>query len=138
MVYRCGVPLPKGLARFNLRVTNPVLRRVAGRAPGFAIVHHVGRKSRTLRTTPVNMFRHEGEYVIALTYGADSQWVKNVLAAGEFDVVSRGRTIRLDRPEIVHDPTHSLVPVPVRVALTALGVDDFVVAYSARPEDGSK
>jgi deazaflavin-dependent oxidoreductase (nitroreductase family) len=129
------VPLPKRLAKFNLRVTNRVLGPAARRLPGFAIVHHVGRRSGIERTTPVNIF---DEYVIALTYGADSQWVKNVLAAGEFDVVSRGRTIRLDRPEIVHDPTHSLVPVPVRVALTALGVDDFVVAYSARPEDGSK
>ena len=38
------MPLPKALARFNLKVTNPVLGHVAGRLPGFAIVTHVGRR----------------------------------------------------------------------------------------------
>ena len=36
------MPLPKGLARFNLRVTNRVLGPVAARLPGFGIVIHVG------------------------------------------------------------------------------------------------
>jgi deazaflavin-dependent oxidoreductase (nitroreductase family) len=125
------MPLPKGLARFNLAVTNPVLRHVAVRLPGFALVRHVGRRSGKVRTTPVNLFRHGDRYVIALTYGRDSQWVRNVLAAGELDVVTRGRTIRLTRPELVHDPTASLVPAPVRPILRAIGVDDFVVLQRA-------
>jgi deazaflavin-dependent oxidoreductase (nitroreductase family) len=132
------MPLPKGLARFNRKVTNPILRHVAVRAPGFAVVHHTGRRSGTPRTTPVNLFRDDDRYVIALTYGRDSQWVKNVLAAGGFEAVTRGRTVHLARPEIVHDPTRSLVPVPVRVPLAAAGVEDFLVAYSARPDPGSK
>jgi deazaflavin-dependent oxidoreductase (nitroreductase family) len=132
------MPLPKRLARFNLRVTNPVLRHVAVRAPGFAIVHHTGRRSGTARTTPVNMFRHGDEYTIPLTYGRDSQWVRNVLAAGAFEAQVKGRTIALTRPEIEHDPTHSRVPAPIRPILQALGVDDFVVAYNARPDSGSK
>jgi deazaflavin-dependent oxidoreductase (nitroreductase family) len=77
------MPLPKRLARFNIKVTNRITGPFASRLPGFAIVHHVGRKSGTRRTTPVNMFRDGDDYVIALTYGRDSQWVKNVLAAGE-------------------------------------------------------
>jgi deazaflavin-dependent oxidoreductase (nitroreductase family) len=132
------MPLPRGLARFNRKVTNPVLRHLAVRAPGFAVVHHTGRRSGTPRTTPVNLFRHGDEYVIALTYGRESQWVKNVLAAGRFDVVARGRTVRLIEPEVVHDPAQTLVPGAVRPILRALGVEDFVVAYSARPDSGSK
>jgi deazaflavin-dependent oxidoreductase (nitroreductase family) len=132
------MPLPKGLARFNLKVTNPVLRHLAVRAPGFAIVHHTGRRSGTPRTTPVNLFRRGDRYVIALTYGRESQWVKNVLAAGTFDVVTRGRTVRLTGPKLVHDPARALVPVAVRPVLRALGVEDFVVAYSARPDSASK
>jgi deazaflavin-dependent oxidoreductase (nitroreductase family) len=132
------MPLPKGLARFNLKVTNPVLRHLAVRAPGFALVKHVGRRSGTVRTTPVNLFRHGDEYVIALTYGRDSQWVRNVLAAGGFDVVTRGRTLHLTDPEVVHDPTRALVPAAVRPILQAAGVEDFLVAYSARPVSASK
>lgn len=122
------MPLPKGLARFNLKVTNRITGPFAHRLPGFAIVHHVGRRSGTERTTPVNLFRDGDDYVIALTYGRDSQWVKNVLAAGEFDVVTRGRRMHLEDPRIVQ---HAHVPAPVRAILNALNVDDYVVARPA-------
>jgi deazaflavin-dependent oxidoreductase (nitroreductase family) len=125
------MPLPKGLARFNIKVTNRITGPFAARLPGFAIVHHVGRRSGTPRTTPVNMFKHGDEYVIALTYGRDSQWVKNVLAAGEFDVVKRGRRLTLTSPRVVQ---HAHVPAPVRAILSALDVDDYVVARPSAPK----
>jgi deazaflavin-dependent oxidoreductase (nitroreductase family) len=84
------MPLPKRLARFNLHVTNRVLGPFARRLPGFAVVAHVGRRSGRVRHTPVNLFRDGDRYVIALTYGADSQWVRNVLAAGAVDIETRG------------------------------------------------
>jgi deazaflavin-dependent oxidoreductase (nitroreductase family) len=127
------MPLPKSLARFNLVVTNPVVRRVAGRLPGFAIVTHVGRRSGRTYRTPVNLFRADDRYVIALTYGSDSQWVRNVLAAGACDVETRGERVHLVGPEIVHDPTRELVPAPVRSVLAVLGVDDFMVLRPPRP-----
>jgi deazaflavin-dependent oxidoreductase (nitroreductase family) len=128
-----AVPLPKRLARINLAVTNPVLRHAAKRLPGFAIVHHVGRRSGTPRSNPVNLFEHGDAYVIALTYGRDSQWVKNVLAAGRFEVETRGRRIALTGPEIVRDET--LVPKPVRAILHTIRVRDYLIA---RPESASK
>lgn len=121
------MPLPKALARFNLKVTNPVLSHAAKRLPGFAIVTHVGRKSGTRRSNPVNLFRHGDEYVFALTYGPDSQWVKNVLAAGGCDVLTRGRTLHLTDPRLVHDPQRSRVPAPVRAILKAANVEHFLV-----------
>ena len=121
------MPLPKRLARFNLKVTNRVLGPLAERLPGFGIVIHVGRRSGTVRRTPVNVFRRGDRYVIALTYGADSQWVRNVLAAGELDVEIRGRRVHLTAPELVHDETRRLVPAPVRVVLRAADVSDFLV-----------
>jgi deazaflavin-dependent oxidoreductase (nitroreductase family) len=127
------MPLPKGLARFNLVATNQVSKHVAGRLPGFAMVTHVGRRSGTVRQTPVNVFRHGERHVIALTYGADSQWVKNVLAAGSCEIETRGKRIALDRPELVHDPEQRLVPAPVRPILRAIRVDDFLVLSPRAP-----
>jgi deazaflavin-dependent oxidoreductase (nitroreductase family) len=127
------MPLPKGLARFNLVATNRVSGLVAGRLPGFAIVTHVGRRSGIARQTPVNLFRDGPRYVIALTYGADSQWVKNVLASGSCEVETRGARVALDRPELVHDPEQTLVPRPVRPILRALRVNDFLVLSSRAP-----
>ena len=70
------------VAAFNVAVTNRITSRFAARLPGFGIVTHAGRKSGKLYRTPVNVFRGPEGFLIALTYGRDSEWVKNVLAAG--------------------------------------------------------
>ena len=128
------MPLPKTLARFNRTVTNPILRHVAGRLPGFAIVTHVGRRSGRVYRTPVNLFRADDRCVVALTYGSDSQWVRNVLTAGDCEVETRSERIHLTEPEIVHDPQRALVPTPVRRILGLLNVSDFMVLRrSAEP-----
>jgi deazaflavin-dependent oxidoreductase (nitroreductase family) len=125
------MPLPKRLARFNLHVTNRVLGPFARRLPGFAVVAHVGRRSGRVRHTPVNLFRDGDRYVIALTYGADSQWVRNVLAAGAVDIETRGRRVRLVAPEVVRDARRSLVPEPIRPILRLARVSDFMLLRRA-------
>ena len=125
------MPLPKALARFNRRVTNRVLGRFAGRIPGFAIVTHTGRRSGRTYRTPVNLFRSGDTYVIALTYGADAQWVRNVEAAGGCQIETRGARIRLVEPRIVHDRRRAPVPAPVRLPLAAIDVSDFMLLRRA-------
>jgi deazaflavin-dependent oxidoreductase (nitroreductase family) len=129
-----SMPLPRALARFNIQVTNRVMRPFAGRAPGFAVITHVGRKSGRAYTSPVNLFKDGDGYVIALTYGRDSEWVRNVVAAGHVDVRTEGHTIRLVDPEIVHDETRRLIPPPARWILGALDVDDVM---RLRPAPGA-
>ena len=125
------MPIPKTVARLNLVLTNPILRHVAWWAPGFAMVTHVGRTSGRVRRTPVNIFAHGRDYVIALTYGRDSEWVKNVQAAGGCVVQTRGRHIRLVHPQVVHDPSRQMMPGPVRLILGLIGVTDFLVLEPA-------
>jgi hypothetical protein len=69
------------VAAFNLTLTNRITSRFAARLPGFGIFTHVGRKSGKVDRTPVNVFRAPEGFLIALTYGRDSEWVKNVSAA---------------------------------------------------------
>jgi deazaflavin-dependent oxidoreductase (nitroreductase family) len=126
------VPLPKRLARFNRRVTNPVLRHVASWAPGFAVVHHVGRRSGRTYRTPVNVFRRDGRYVFALTYGKDSDWVRNVVAAGGCEIETRRRVMALSDPELFHDEERRAVPAPARWILALAGVDDFLSLTRSR------
>jgi deazaflavin-dependent oxidoreductase (nitroreductase family) len=125
------MPLPRRLAKFNRVATNRVLGPLARYLPGFAIVSHVGRRSGRTYRTPVNLFRHGDGYVIALTYGAESQWVRNVLAAGGADVETRGRHLDLTAPEVVRGPARSLVPKPVRVPLRLADVDEFMLLKRA-------
>jgi deazaflavin-dependent oxidoreductase (nitroreductase family) len=127
------MPLPRRLARFNRRVTNPLLAGVARRLPGFGVVHHRGRRSGRAYRTPVNVFRVPGWYVIALTYGPDSEWTRNVLQAGGCELETRGRRLRLHSPRLVTDENRRLVPAPVRPALRALGVAQFVLLRPEQP-----
>ena len=52
----------------------------------------------------MNVFRRGDSYVFALTYGADVNWVKNVVAAGECELRTGGRDMRLVEPELFVDP----------------------------------
>lgn len=107
-------------------MVNPVLRRVAGRLPDFALLTYVGRKSARRYTTPINVFEHDGTYVFALTYGHDVQWLKNVLAAGSCEIRTRGRNVRLVDPELFEDPSRRFVSAPARFILRLTNVTEFV------------
>jgi deazaflavin-dependent oxidoreductase (nitroreductase family) len=119
------------MAKFNRVVTNRVVGPLARYLPGFAVVSHVGRRSGRTYRTPVNLFTRADGYVIALMYGADSQWVRNVLAAGGADVETRGRRVHLIAPELVRDPARSLVPKPVRILVRLTNVDEFMLLERA-------
>ena len=116
------MPAPRSVARFNKRFTNRVALKVAGHLPGFAIVSHTGRRSGRAYRTPVNAFATDGGYIIALTYGAESDWVKNVLAAGSCELQTRGRQMRLKDPRIELDPRNEWAPLLVRLILSLANV----------------
>lgn len=119
--------LPKRVARFNRVATNQVLKHVAGWAPGFGMVVHKGRKSGREYRTPVNVFRTKDGFVVALTYGPDADWVKNVLAAGGCTLVVRRKNLTVHGAELVHDESRQAMPVPVRQVLGLLDVNDFLL-----------
>ncbi len=103
-----------GLRPYANRFVNPVTRHVAGWLPGFAIMTYRGRKTGRVYHTPINIFRRHGAYVVFLTYGSQAQWVQNVLAQGGCEMRRLGRDVRLVDPELIVDPTRSLVPLPIR------------------------
>lgn len=111
------MPIPKRVARFNRRVTNRITGTFADRLPGFALLHHVGRTSGRAYSIPINVFREGNDYILALTYGADTDWVKNVLAAGGCEIVTRGRRIRLTNPRITTDTRRHWAPPLARPLL---------------------
>lgn len=125
------MPIPMAVARFNRRVTNHITRPFAAWLPGFAVVHHVGRRSGRAYRTPVDAFRAPDGYVFALTYGAGTDWVRNVVAAGGCEIRTRGRMVRLSAPTVVVDPRCSAVAALVRPILRALHVDHFLTMHAA-------
>lgn len=120
------MPLPRSLARANRVGLNRVVVHVAGRVPGFALMHHRGRRSGRQYTTPVNAFRIGNGYRFALTYGTDSDWARNVLAAGECDVTVRGRVLHLVDPRLEKDRSARWAPGPVATVLRRIGADTYL------------
>jgi deazaflavin-dependent oxidoreductase (nitroreductase family) len=122
------MPLPKGLARFNRSVTNRITKRAARRLVGFGVLYHTGRRSGDDYETPLNVWRHGSEVIVALTYGSDVDWLKNAREAESSILVMGGNEVRVGRPRsIAEDEGLDRVPRAVGRILGVLGVDEFVV-----------
>lgn len=121
------MPFPTTLARFNRRVTNRVARRFAGRIPPLATLEHRGRTSGTVYRTPVVVFRDGDDgFVVALTYGPGTDWVRNVLAAGGCTIESGGHHIALIDPRLTPGTAPQAIPAPIRMVLRLLHVSDYL------------
>jgi deazaflavin-dependent oxidoreductase (nitroreductase family) len=125
------MPIPAAVARWNKVGLNRVTKRIAPWAPGFGLVIHRGRRSGRRYETPVNVFPAAAGYVFALTYGPDTDWVKNVTAADGCELITRGRTVRLVSPRLFHDETRSAIRPLERRILVLLGVADFLALKTA-------
>ncbi len=76
--------------------------------------------------TPVILFRRGNCFVIALTYGRKSEWVRNVAAQGGCELETGGRKVRLTNPYLYRDEKRRAVPAFVRIMLGVLNVSDFL------------
>jgi deazaflavin-dependent oxidoreductase (nitroreductase family) len=95
-------PVVNAVRRFNLMVMNPRQMRTAGQPGAFAqILRHTGRTSGVTYETPLGIEPTDDGFVIALVYGNDTQWLRNVLAAARAEVVRDDVTYAVDRPRVV-------------------------------------
>lgn len=120
------MPAPRWLARLNRHLTNPLLSGLARRLPGFGVVRHLGRRSGRAYESPVCVFRFGSIYTIALTYGADADWVRNVLAQDGCSLVTQGRVQKLDQPFLLYDLERRAVPPLVARLLGWMRVNHFL------------
>ena len=114
------------VARFNRVFANHIFGPMLARLPGFGLVCHRGRKSGREYRTPVKLFRRDGDYVITLPYGRDSDWVKNVLAAGGCELRTGGRRIRVGQPVVFADDGQTPIPKPLRRMLSVIKCTHFL------------
>jgi deazaflavin-dependent oxidoreductase (nitroreductase family) len=125
------VPIPRRVGQWNKAGLNRITKHIAPWMPGFGVVVHRGRRSGRLYQTPVNVFATEDGYVLALTYGPDTDWTKNVLAAGGCELRTRGRAIRLTSPRLFHDEARRGIRPLERQVLRVIGVADFLSLQTA-------
>jgi len=93
--------VPRAVAQFNRRVTNPVARSLTPWLPCLGTLEHTGRKSGRHYRTPLLVFKTRDGFVILIGYGPETDWVKNVLAGGPTVLHKRGNALALGGPRIV-------------------------------------
>ena len=120
------MPIPRTVGRWNKAGLNRVTRHIAPWMPGLGVVIHRGRRSGRRYQTPVNVFPAGDGFVFALTYGPDTDWVRNVLAAGGCELRTRGRTVRLVSPRLYRDEDRRGIRPFERQVLRVLNVADFL------------
>ena len=123
-----GVPMmfPPWFERFQVKYFNPALKPIARYLPGTATIEHRGRKSGKPYETIVTTYRKGNVLAIALGHGK-TDWVKNVLAAGEADVqLGRHRQVHITNTRIVpagsDGPDVQGLPSMARAQLRRVGV----------------
>ena len=119
---------------FAARLSKPFGRLVAGRRflTIWAMVEYRGRKSGKLYHTPLAVHRTAEGFVFPIPFGRETQWPKNVIAAGGCSVRWNGRTFRVVDPEIVGPDIGLPAFNPVqRAVLRAIRTDRFVVVRRA-------
>lgn len=122
------------LRPLTTHVFNRLSRLFVRWLPGFGILVYRGRRSGATYRTPMNAFHRGDEWIFALTYSSQVQWVKNVMASGQADLEHGRRTTHLVEPRLFVDPARRLMPFPVRQFLGLMRVSEFLRMRETAPE----
>lgn len=111
--------IPRAVARFNKKVTNPIQRQWAPHLAPWAMVEHIGRKSGTHYSTPVLAWVEGDRLSIILVYGADTDWIRNAQTAGRFDLIRKNKRYTVVGPRVVPSDSPDIVKgarLPARIS----------------------
>jgi deazaflavin-dependent oxidoreductase (nitroreductase family) len=121
--------------RRTSRATKPFVLKTAGKPGGPAsVIHHVGRTTGRSYETPVRAVPTADGFVIALPYGSNTDWLKNVLASGSATIVDEGSVHRVDDPQVVPlAVAGELFPPGDRRTFRLIAVDQFLLVRRRDP-----
>lgn len=105
--------VPRAVAKFNRRVTNPAARSITPWLPGLGTLEHIGRNSGKHYLTPLLVFKTQDGFAILIGYGLESDWLKNVLAGGPSVLHKRRKAVVLTNPRIVSKAEAATLVTPV-------------------------
>ena len=89
----------------------------------FAVIHHVGRKSGAHYTTPVIAIQKDYGFLLALTYGKQVDWYKNVMKVGSCEVEQKGIIHTITTITPVEDVQYyKYFPKPLSFMLKIMGI----------------
>lgn len=121
-------------ARFT-KFANHIFGHVMPHLPGFGVVCHRGRTSGRQYRTPVKLFRSGRKYLISLPYGPESDWVRNVCAAGGCELEIGRQRVRLTMPQVCVDPAPPEIPAFISFVRRKLHITQHLTLVQAEIAD---
>ena len=120
--------IPSFIRHFNKRFLNRLTGRIARSNWGpFSIICHTGRQTGKQYETPLIVIPTQDGFVVALTYGPNVDWYRNIKAAGGGSILRRGVETRFGKVESMLPQTAlTCFPAPARAILKIVGIQDFI------------
>jgi deazaflavin-dependent oxidoreductase (nitroreductase family) len=116
---------PPWFENLQVKYLNKMIKPFSRLMPGMATIKHRGRKSGKPYETIVTAYRKGGTVAIALGHGK-TDWVKNVLAAGEADLHLIRRDLHLTNPRVLPAGSGGAEGLPVMARIQANRMAIFV------------
>jgi deazaflavin-dependent oxidoreductase (nitroreductase family) len=125
------------LLRPVMRVMNPrTIRAVERRRSPFGVLHHVGRRSGAQYHTPVAAARTSDGVLVPLMYGPDTDWCRNILAAGHCRLTFDGEELALTAPHVVRAAVaESQLPPEAQQRWLGQGIEHYLSLKHAAPAE---
>lgn len=122
---------------FVNRIVNPRLVSrglVGGQRSEIGTLEHFGRTSGIRRVTPVHPEPTVDGFRIVMPLGPESQWARNVVAAGHCRLQLHETVYDLDEPSIIEAAEADFLPTAVRLIMSRLGFQYLVLrTFSSAP-----
>ena len=128
--------IPNGIRYFNKTILNPLTARIAHSSRGpFCIIYHIGRRSGRPYETPIIAFPTANGFVIALTYGPEVDWYRNICASGCCRIQWHGQVYEIKKIEPLESKTAlTYLPGFFRMILGMVGFRDYVKMVGQSPQ----
>jgi deazaflavin-dependent oxidoreductase (nitroreductase family) len=122
------VNFPSGVRYFNKYVLNRLTGKIARASWGpFSMVYHVGRRSGKPYQTTIIAIPTTGSFVVALTYGPNVDWYRNVTAAGRCGILWHHHEYAIEKIEPMEIKTAlPYFPALERAILRLVGIQNYV------------
>jgi deazaflavin-dependent oxidoreductase (nitroreductase family) len=130
LLLRLG-PMKKFLKRYN-----DTARKISGtEGSSWCLLTHVGRRSGNTYQTPLGAYPYGDGFLLPLAYGPHTDWYRNLMAAGVGTLAWKGRTYKMERPELISGPDvlHAW-PMWERITLRLAGIHDFVWLHQSKEQ----
>ena len=119
-----------------LATYNGMTRKISGtERSSWGLLTYVGRRSGRVYQTSLGANPYGDGFLLPLGYGPNTDWYRNLMAAGVGTLAWKGRTYWLERPELISRPeAMGAWPIASRILLHLAGIHDFVWLHQSQEQ----